>query len=110
MPSLVACADGTTEIRDAAELRVKESDRVAVMAAFLRDLGVRVEELADGLVITGPARLAGAHVDPHDDHRIAMAAAVAGLVGDAPVVIDDPECAEVSFPGFYATLARAAGA
>jgi len=105
-----ACAEGTTEIRDAAELRVKESDRVAVMAQMLRDLGVPVEELPDGLVVTGPARLAGARVDPRDDHRIAMAAAVAGLAGAAPVVIDDPECAEVSFPGFYATLAKAAGA
>jgi 3-phosphoshikimate 1-carboxyvinyltransferase len=105
-----ACADGTTEIRDAAELRVKESDRVAVMAEMLRDLGVAVEELPDGLVVTGPARLGGARVNPRDDHRIAMAAAVAGVVGAAPVVIDDPECAEVSFPGFYATLAKAAGA
>jgi 3-phosphoshikimate 1-carboxyvinyltransferase len=105
-----ACAEGTTEIRDAAELRVKESDRVAVMAEMLRDLGVVVEELPDGLVITGPARLAGARVDPRGDHRIAMAGAVAGLAGTAPVVIDDPECAEVSFPGFYRTLARAADA
>jgi 3-phosphoshikimate 1-carboxyvinyltransferase len=105
-----ACAEGTTEIRDAAELRVKESDRVAVMATMLRDLGVGVEELPDGLVITGGAALRGARVDPHDDHRIAMAAAIAGVVGGAPVVIDDPGCAEVSFPGFYALLARAAGA
>jgi 3-phosphoshikimate 1-carboxyvinyltransferase len=80
------------------------------MAEMLRDLGVAVEELPDGLVITGRPRLAGARVDPRGDHRIAMAAAVAGLAGTAPVVIDDPECAEVSFPGFYATLARAAGA
>ncbi|MEO6025639.1 MAG: 3-phosphoshikimate 1-carboxyvinyltransferase [Candidatus Binatia bacterium] len=105
-----ACAEGTTEIRDAAELRVKESDRIAVMAELLRDLGVVVEELPDGLVITGPARLAGARVDPRGDHRIAMAAAVAGLAGTAAVTIDDPECAEVSFPGFYRTLAAAAGA
>ncbi|MCC6763563.1 MAG: 3-phosphoshikimate 1-carboxyvinyltransferase [Deltaproteobacteria bacterium] len=105
-----ACAEGTTEIRDAAELRVKESDRVAVMAGMLRDLGVVVEELPDGLVITGAPRLGGARVDPRGDHRIAMAGAVAGLVGAAPVVIDDPDCAEVSFPGFYATLAHAAGA
>jgi len=105
-----ACAAGTTEIRDAAELRVKESDRVAVMAEMLRDLGVPVEELPDGLVVTGPTRLHGARVDPRGDHRIAMAAAIAGIAGAAPVVIDDPECAEVSFPGFYRTLAKAAGA
>jgi 3-phosphoshikimate 1-carboxyvinyltransferase len=105
-----ACADGTTEFRDAAELRVKESDRIAVMAEMLRDLGGTVDELPDGLVITGPSRLAGARVDPRGDHRIAMAAAVAGLVGIGPVTIDDPECAEVSFPGFYTVLATAAGA
>jgi 3-phosphoshikimate 1-carboxyvinyltransferase len=105
-----ARAEGTTEIRDAAELRVKESDRVAVMAELLRALGVAVAELPDGLVIHGASRLGGARVDPRGDHRIAMAAAVAGLAGAAPVVIDDPDCAEVSFPGFYAILARAAGA
>jgi 3-phosphoshikimate 1-carboxyvinyltransferase len=104
-----ACAEGTTEIRDAAELRVKESDRIMVMAEMLRDLGVVVEELPDGLLITGPAQLAGARVDPRGDHRIAMAAAVAGLAGSAPVTISDPECAEVSFPGFYTALATAAG-
>ena len=102
-----AAAEGTTELRDAAELRVKESDRVAVMAAMLRDLGVEVDELADGLAITGPVRFAGARVDPRGDHRIAMAAAVAGLAGTRPVVIDDAECAEVSYPGFYEALAEA---
>jgi 3-phosphoshikimate 1-carboxyvinyltransferase len=105
-----ACAEGTTELRDAAELRVKESDRIAVMAEMLRDLGAVVDELPDGLVITGPARFVGAHVDPRGDHRIAMAAAVAGLVGTAAVTIRDCECAEVSFPGFYAALAAVAGA
>jgi 3-phosphoshikimate 1-carboxyvinyltransferase len=80
------------------------------MAEMLRDLGVAVEELPDGLVVIGPAQLGGAQVDPRGDHRIAMAAAVAGLVGRAPVTIRDPECAEVSFPGFYAVLAMAAGA
>lgn len=100
-----AAAEGTTEIRDASELRVKESDRIAVMAETLRALGVRVEELPDGLVIHGPARFTAAHVDPRGDHRIAMAAAVAGLAGTAEVTISGAECADVSFPRFYATLA-----
>ena len=104
-----AAAEGTTELRDAAELRVKESDRVAVMAEMLRDLGARVEEFADGLAITGPVRFAGARIDPRGDHRIAMAAAVAGLAGARPVAIDDAECAEVSYPGFYEALAEATG-
>ena len=102
-----ARADGTTEIRDAAELRVKESDRIAVMAALLRDLGVTVEELPDGLAISGPAALGGARIDPEGDHRIAMAAAIAGLAGRGGVAIVDAECAEVSYPGFYETLATA---
>ncbi len=99
-----AAAEGTTEIRDAGELRVKESDRIATMAATLGALGVQVEELPDGLVIHGPARFRGARVDSHGDHRVAMAAAVAGLAATGDVVIDNAECAEVSFPRFYATL------
>ena len=102
-----ACAEGRTEVRDAAELRVKESDRVAVMAEMLGRLGARVEELPDGLVIDGPTRFGSATVDSHGDHRIAMAAAVAALVGSAPVTITDAECADVSFPGFYDLLRRA---
>jgi len=74
-----ACAEGTTVIRDAAELRVKESDRIAAVAAQLGRLGAHVESRPDGLVITGPARLTGAAVDSGGDHRMAMALAIAGL-------------------------------
>jgi 3-phosphoshikimate 1-carboxyvinyltransferase len=102
-----ACADGRTEVHDAAELRVKESDRIAVMAEMLGRLGACVEELPDGLVIEGPTRLRGGTVDSHGDHRIAMAAAVAALVASGPVTITDADCADVSFPGFYDLLARA---
>jgi 3-phosphoshikimate 1-carboxyvinyltransferase len=102
-----ARAAGRTELRDAAELRVKESDRIATMAAMLRALGVEVEELPDGLAIEGPAELRGATIDPRGDHRIAMAAAVAGLVSRAPVTITGAECADVSFPGFYDLLGAA---
>jgi 3-phosphoshikimate 1-carboxyvinyltransferase len=101
-----ACAHGRTELRDAAELRVKESDRIAVMAETLARLGARVEELPDGLVIDGPARFSGARIDSHGDHRVAMAAAIAALVAAAPVTITDAECADVSFPGFYDLLKR----
>ena len=105
-----ACADGRSEIHDAAELRVKESDRVAVMAQMLGRLGARVEEFPDGLVIEGPARLHGGTVDSHGDHRIAMAAAVAALVARDPITITDADCADVSFPGFYDLLARTTAA
>jgi len=104
-----ACASGTTELRDAGELRIKESDRIAVMAEILRALGVSVSELPDGLVIEGPSRIMGGGIDARGDHRIAMAAAVAGLASRDGVTILGAECAGVSFPDFYAVLARAAG-
>jgi 3-phosphoshikimate 1-carboxyvinyltransferase len=100
-----AVAAGPTEIRDAAELRVKESDRVATIAAGLRRLGASVEELPDGLRIEGSSRLRGAEVAAAADHRIAMAMAVAGLVADGETVIDGAEAVAISFPGFAEALA-----
>ncbi|HEY4555318.1 MAG TPA: 3-phosphoshikimate 1-carboxyvinyltransferase [Lysobacter sp.] len=102
-----ACARGRTRITGAAELRVKESDRIATMAAGLRALGVRVDEAEDGACITGGA-LQGGCVDSHGDHRIAMSFAVAAQLAAAPVRIDDVANVATSFPGF-AALARAAG-
>jgi 3-phosphoshikimate 1-carboxyvinyltransferase len=108
--AVAACqADGETVIRDAAELRVKESDRIAALARELGRLGAAIEVLPDGLAIRGGRRLRGGRVSSGGDHRIAMALAVAGLCADAPVVIDDPVCIQTSFPGFEATLRRAAG-
>lgn len=99
-----ACAEGVTEIRDAAELRVKETDRIAAVAAMLRTMGADVTEHPDGLTVVGGRRLSGAHVVTHADHRIAMSAAIAGLVTATPVTVDDPACAAVSFPGFWDAL------
>ncbi|MBX6378617.1 MAG: 3-phosphoshikimate 1-carboxyvinyltransferase [Clostridia bacterium] len=93
-------AQGVTEIRDAAELRVKESDRLAALARELRRLGARVEPLADGLRIEGPCRLVGAACRSEGDHRIAMALAVAGLVADGETVVDDDRCIAISYPSF----------
>jgi 3-phosphoshikimate 1-carboxyvinyltransferase len=101
-----ACARGTTELADAAELRVKESDRVAAMASLLGTLGVRVRERKDGLVIEGGTGLGGGRIDPAGDHRIAMAAAVAALASRDGVTVDGAACADVSFPGFYDLLER----
>ena len=103
------CAEGRTEIRDAAELRVKETDRIAAMAANLRALGAEVEEFDDGFAIDGPVRLRGAAVDAYDDHRIAMAMGIAALVADGPTTIRDAEWATVSFPGFWEQVRQAAG-
>ncbi|WP_267150106.1 3-phosphoshikimate 1-carboxyvinyltransferase [Tumebacillus lacus] len=94
-------AVGVTVIRDAKELKVKESDRIATTAAELRKFGASVEELEDGLHITGPTPLSGgAEIATYHDHRIAMAMAVAGLAADGPTVIRDWEAVDVSFPGF----------
>ena len=107
-----ACAEGATTITGAAELRVKESDRIAVMVRELRGQGVAVEELADGLVIRGRAfgpagsalPLRGGAATTGNDHRVAMAMAVAGLAADEGTCIENAEVAEVSFPGFYPRL------
>ena len=102
-------AHGVSEIRDAAELRLKESDRIAVIARELDKLGARVEERPDGMVIRGPQRLRGARVTSGGDHRMAMALAVAALVAEGETVIEDTACVGTSFPAFAATLNALAG-
>jgi 3-phosphoshikimate 1-carboxyvinyltransferase len=104
-----AFAEGELRITGASELRVKESDRIAALAEGLSRMGARVEELADGLVVQGGAALSGAAVRAHDDHRIAMAMAVAALGASGETEIEGAECASVSFPEFYDLLARGAG-
>jgi 3-phosphoshikimate 1-carboxyvinyltransferase len=96
------------EIRDAQELRVKESDRIAAIAEGLRAIGAKVEEFPDGLRVEGKSagKLKGAKVDPKGDHRIAMALAVAGLGADGDTTIRDAECVGVSFPEFFKTLEK----
>lgn len=100
-----ACARGTTRLRGAAELRVKESDRIAVMAGGLTRLGVAVEETADGLTIEGGA-IRGGRVQAHADHRVAMAFAMAGLACAEPITVADCTHVETSFPGFPALAAK----
>jgi 3-phosphoshikimate 1-carboxyvinyltransferase len=107
--ALAATVPGQTEIRDAAELRVKESDRIATMAAVLQAFGVPCEELPDGMLITGGAPLRGAQVDSHGDHRIAMSATLLGLLAEGESVVDGAEAVDTSFPGFVALL-RSLGA
>lgn len=97
--ALAATASGLTRIRGAAELRVKESDRIAVMATGLRELGVELQEYPDGIDIRG-GRVSGGHVESAGDHRCAMSFAVLGLVASAPVLIEDAEFIATSYPGF----------
>src|SRR5437773_10630978 len=88
------------EIRDAAELRVKESDRIAALVENLRRMNAAVEERPDGLKVScrSAGKLRGAEIDPRGDHRLAMAFAAAGLAAEGNTVIHDPDCAAVSFP------------
>jgi 3-phosphoshikimate 1-carboxyvinyltransferase len=108
--ALAACfAEGTTTIRDAEELRRKESDRIATVSTALNALGGEVEPTADGMVVSGGGGLRGGAVDSHGDHRIAMLGAVAGLASREGVEVRGMEAAAVSYPGFEADLASLLG-
>jgi 3-phosphoshikimate 1-carboxyvinyltransferase len=107
-PALAAAASfalGTTIVHDAAELRLKESDRISVLAAELRKMGITVEEFADGFAIHGGS-VAGGSVQAHGDHRLAMTLIVTALSAAAPTTIDGAECMAESFPGFAETLQK----
>ncbi|GAB4174117.1 MAG: 3-phosphoshikimate 1-carboxyvinyltransferase [Terrimicrobiaceae bacterium] len=100
-----ALAEGTTVIRDAAELRVKETDRIAAIASNLRAMGVTVDETPDGMAIQGGAKLKGCALPSYGDHRIAMAFAVAGLFATGKTTLQNTACVNTSYPGFESTLA-----
>jgi 3-phosphoshikimate 1-carboxyvinyltransferase len=103
--ALAACfAEGTTTIRDAEELRRKESDRIETVTAALRALGGKVEPTEDGMVIEGAGGLRGGTIDSHGDHRIAMLGAVAGLASKEGVEVRGMDAAAVSYPGFEGDL------
>jgi 3-phosphoshikimate 1-carboxyvinyltransferase len=111
IPVLAAAAsyaEGKTIIKDAAELRVKESDRIATIAAELRKMGAAVVELPDGMEITGRESLNGAICESHGDHRIAMSVAMAGLAAKGDTVVRDTDWIDTSFPGFERLLRQAA--
>jgi len=113
LPMLAALGPFTEEgieIRNAGELRVKESDRIAALVENLRRMGATVEERPDGLKVEGrrAGKLHGAEIEPHGDHRIAMAFAVAGLAAEGATIIRDADCAGVSYPAFFEDLNRLA--
>ncbi|PJB96487.1 MAG: hypothetical protein CO080_03145 [Nitrospirae bacterium CG_4_9_14_0_8_um_filter_70_14] len=108
--AVAACfAAGDTTFRDAAELRMKESDRIRAMAAALRAIGGEVEELPDGMIVHGRPLLPGGQIDSHGDHRVAMALAIAASRCTGPVAIRNTACVDTSFPGFLRLLAEATG-
>lgn len=109
LPVLAVAAtlmEGTSVIAGAAELRVKESDRLYAMEEGLRAMGADITASEDGWVINGPRELEGARVDSGGDHRVAMALAVAGLLADGKTEIEDAECVDISYPGFFDDLER----
>lgn len=93
-------AEGRTVIKDAEELRVKETDRISAVVAELSKMGADITATKDGMIINGPSKLHGAHMKSYGDHRLGMMAAVAALIADGEVEIDDPDCIAVSFPNF----------
>ncbi len=99
-----ALASGTTVITDASELRVKETDRIAAMAQGLGCLGAEVEELEDGLIVKGPARLTAGMIRTHSDHRVAMSFAILARACGIDVKLDDTRCVGVSYPGFFSDM------
>jgi 3-phosphoshikimate 1-carboxyvinyltransferase len=105
---LGALSETGLTVRDAAELRVKETDRIATVVENMRRMGVQAEETPDGMIIPGGQRFRGARVDSFGDHRIAMAFAVAALTAEPETVIENAEAASVSFPEFYQLLEKAA--
>jgi 3-phosphoshikimate 1-carboxyvinyltransferase len=107
--ALLGCfAEGETVVRGAAELRVKETDRIATVVDGLRGLGAEIEATADGFAVQGTGGLRGGTIPAHGDHRLAMLGAVAGLASREGVEVDGMEAAAVSYPGFEADLASLA--
>lgn len=103
---MAAFAEGTTVIRDAQELRVKESDRLDIIVHHLKAMGADVTPTEDGMLIHGGTSLSGAVLDSHMDHRIAMSFAIAGMAAEGETEILDSECVEISYPGFYEDLKK----
>ena len=106
---LATQAEGTTIIKDATELRVKETDRIAAVTEELKKLGANIEATEDGMIIHGPTPLTGGTLDSYGDHRLGMMAAIAALVTSGPVVIEDPACINISYPRFFEDLETLAG-
>lgn len=103
---MAAAAEGITVIKDAAELKVKESDRIAVMTENLSAMGCDITATADGMIINGGNTLHGAVIDPRLDHRIAMSFAIAAMIADGKTKIKDADCVKISYPDFYGDLRR----
>ncbi|MGL4877089.1 MAG: 3-phosphoshikimate 1-carboxyvinyltransferase, partial [Paraclostridium dentum] len=98
---LATQANGTTVIKDAKELKVKESNRIKAVVDNLKNMGAEIEELEDGMVIKGKTKLKGANIKTFNDHRIAMAFSVASLISEGKLNLDNTACIDISFPGYF---------
>ncbi|KAA0966130.1 3-phosphoshikimate 1-carboxyvinyltransferase [Sporosarcina sp. ANT_H38] len=105
---LATQAEGTTIIKDAGELRVKETDRIAAVTSELKKIGANIEATDDGMIINGPTKLSGGTLASYGDHRLGMMAAIAALISSAPIRIEDPACIAISYPGFFIDLEKLA--
>ncbi len=103
---MAACANGTTIIKDAAELKVKESDRIATVTENLTNMGCDITPTNDGMIINGGKPLHGTMINTYLDHRIAMSFAIAGLVADGETTFDNEACCQISYPDFFETLQK----
>lgn len=103
---MAAYVDGTTIIKDAQELKVKESNRLDIMVHHLSLMGVDIEGMEDGMIIHGGKTLHGAVLDSHLDHRIAMSFAIAGLIADGTTTVERAECVDISYPESYKDLGK----
>ncbi|WAA13914.1 3-phosphoshikimate 1-carboxyvinyltransferase [Fervidibacillus halotolerans] len=103
---LATQAEGTTVIQDAKELRVKESNRISTVVGELKKLGAKIEATEDGMIIKGKTKLSGGYVDSHGDHRIGIMLAIASLLTDEQVVIENYECTNISYPNFFEQIKK----
>jgi 3-phosphoshikimate 1-carboxyvinyltransferase len=103
---LASQAEGQTIIKDAAELKVKESNRIDTVCENLRAMGCHITPTEDGMIIEGNQTLHGTRIQTHLDHRIAMAFAIAGLIAEGETTFDHPECIEISYPTFFETIEK----
>ena len=103
---LATQAQGSTIIKDAKELKVKESNRIKAMVDNLKEIGVDIEELDDGMIIKGKSKISGGYIKTHKDHRIAMSFSIANLISDTQIKLDDTACINISFPGYFDLLKR----
>ena len=102
-------AEGRTQVKDAGELRFKESDRIAMLCSNFRAIGVEIEEREDGFVVEGPQQIRGGKTDSGNDHRMAMLSSLCGVLSDEGVYIKNPECVSISFPDFFSLLDEISG-